>query len=176
VLYDLRYVAGDERLCEPLRAAVFSSVRTNDRLQHRLAELVVETPPPLNFWGRFVVERKGDRAGEFDLKGRGLAPLRDAARLLALKHGLTRHYSTGGRWDDLARQVPRLEELAKLAREGYDELLRLRTATGLRRGDAGRFIAPSALSKLERSRLANVFDVVRMVQEHVKVEFRLEGR
>ncbi|HEX2101509.1 MAG TPA: DUF294 nucleotidyltransferase-like domain-containing protein [Candidatus Synoicihabitans sp.] len=176
VLYDLRYVAGDAPLSAPLRRAVFDSVRGNERLQHRLAELVVATPPPLNFWGRFVVETKGDRAGEFDIKGRGIAPLRDAARLLALKHGLARRYSTGGRWDDLARHVPRLEELAKLAREGYDELLRLRTATGLARGDAGRFIDPTALSKLERARLANVFDVVRMVQDHVKLEFRLETR
>jgi CBS domain-containing protein len=176
VLYDLRYVAGDAAIAQPLRQAVFDSVRGNDRLQHRLAELVVETPPPLNFWGRFIVERKGDRAGEFDIKGRGLAPLRDAARLLALKHGLTRRYSTGGRWDDLARQVPRVSELARLAQEGYDELLRLRTATALRRGDSGRFVDPSALSKLDRSRLANVFDVVRMVQDHVKLEFRLENR
>lgn len=176
VLYDLRYVAGDAALAAPLRQAVFDSVRGNDLLQHRLAELVVETPPPLNFWGRFVVERKGDRAGEFDIKGRGLAPLRDAARLLALKHGLTRRYSTGGRWEELARHVPRMQELAKLAGEAYDVLLRLRTATGLRRGDSGRFIDPSALSKLERAQLANVFDVVRMVQDHVKLEFRLETR
>ncbi len=176
VLYDLRYVAGSAELVDPLRDAVFDSVKGNEWLQHRLGELVVETPPPLNFWGRFVVERKGDRAGEFDLKARGLAPLRDAARLLALKHGWTRHYSTGGRWQDLERHVPRLQELARLAREGYDELLRLRIATGLRRGDAGRFIDPSSLSKLERAGLANVFDVVRMVQEHVKLEFRLESR
>jgi CBS domain-containing protein len=176
VLYDLRYVGGDISLATGFRQNLLESVRTNERLQRRLAELVVETPPPLNFWGRFVVERKGDRAGEFDIKGRGLTPLRDAARLLALHHGLTRRYSTGGRWEDLARNVPRLQELGRLAREGYDELLRLRTATGLRRGDSGRFIDPSALSKLERSRLANIFDVVRMVQEHVRLEFRLEAR
>lgn len=176
VLYDLRFVAGDADIAAPLREAVLDSVRHNELLQHRLAELVVETPPPLNFWGRFVVERKGDRAGEFDLKSRGLAPLRDAARLLALKHGLTQRYSTGGRWEDLEQHVPRLQELARLAREAYDELLGLRVMTGLQRGDSGRYVDPSALSKLERSRLANVFDVVRMVQEHVKFEFRLENR
>ncbi len=176
VLYDLRYVAGDAALCRPLRQAVIDSVRNNAWLQRRLAELVIETPPPLNFWGNFIVERKGDRAGEFDLKGRALAPLRDAARLLALKHGQLRRYSTGGRWEDLRRNVPQLADLAKVAREAYDVLLTLRLTTAITRHDSGRFVDPSKLTKMEKARLAHAFDVVRMVQTHVRLHFRLESR
>lgn len=176
VLYDLRYVAGDAALPRPLRQAIVDSVRTNAWLQRRLAELVVETPPPLNFWGNFVVERKGDHSGQFDLKGRAIAPLRDAARLLALKYGQTRRYSTGGRWEDLRRNVPAVSELAKVAREAYDVLLALRLTTALARGDSGRFVDPSALTKLEKARLAHAFDVVRMVQTHVRLAFHLENR
>ncbi len=176
VLYDLRYVAGDPALPRPLRQAVIDSVRTNAWLQRRLAELVIETPPPLNFWGNFVVERKGDHSGEFDLKGRALAPLRDAARLLALKHNQTRRYSTGGRWEDLRRNVPALADTAKVAREAYDVLLTLRLTTALDRHDSGRFVNPAKLTKLEKARLAHAFDVVRMVQTHVRLAFRLEGK
>ena len=61
--------------------------------------------------------------------------------------------------------------LAALAREGYDFLLRLRTLNGLRRGDSGRHLDPSTLTKLERAQLANVFDVVRTVQQIVQVTF-----
>ena len=176
VLYDLRFVAGDPTLTPPLRQAIMDSVRTNSWLQRRLAELVVETPPPLNFWGKFVVEKRGDRTGEFDLKGRAIAPLRDAARLLALKHGQLRRYSTGGRWEDLHRHVPAVEAMAKVAREAYDVLLSLRLTTAISRHDSGRFVDPSKMSKLEKARLAHAFDVVRMVQTHVRLAFNLESR
>ena len=175
VLYDLRFVAGDATVCRPLRHAVIESVRSNAWLQRRLAELVIETPPPLNFWGKFVVERKGDRAGEFDLKGRAIAPLRDAARLLALKHNQTRRYSTGGRWEDLRRNVPALADLAKISREAYDVVLTLRLNTAIARHDSGRFVDPSTMTKLQKARLAHAFDVVRLVQDHVRLAYRLES-
>ncbi len=171
VLYDLRYVAGDRELCDLLRSKIQQTVSTQTGLQRRLAELIIDNAPPLNFIGRFVVETLGVGNQELDLKSRGMAPLRDAARLLSLRHGLTRRYSTGGRWDELRRGVPTLQETAALAREGYDFLLRLRTLNGLRRGDSGRHLDPSTLTKLERAQLANVFDVVRSVQQVVRMEF-----
>lgn len=176
VLYDLRFVAGDKRLCAPLREQIFDSVSASKSLQQRLARQVVDTPPPLNFFGRFVVETRGSGAGEFDLKTRAMAPLRDAARLLSLRHRLNRRYSTTGRWDEIRRNVPRRQELATLARDGYDQLLRLRNLNGLRRNDSGRYLDPSVLTKLERAQLANIFDVVRMVQDAVREEFALEAR
>ena len=176
VLYDLRFVSGDRALCEPLRERIFASVAASESLQGRLAEQVVDTPPPLNFFGKFVVETRGSGAGEFDIKGRAMAPLRDAARLLTLRHRLSRRYSTFGRWDEIRRNVAQHQELATLARDGYDLLLRLRNLNGLRRGDSGRYIAPADLTKLERAQLANVFDVVRMVQDAVRSDFHIPSR
>lgn len=171
VLYDLRYVAGDRDLCVRLREKIQQTVTNSPGLQRQLADLIVDTSPPLNFIGRFVVETLGIGNQEFDLKSRGMAPLRDAARLFTLKYQLNRHYSTGGRWEELRRSVPSMHETAALAREAYDFLLRLRTLNGLRRGDSGRHLDPSTLTKLERAQLANVFDVVRTVQQIVQVEF-----
>ncbi|HOD48093.1 MAG TPA: DUF294 nucleotidyltransferase-like domain-containing protein [Opitutaceae bacterium] len=176
VLYDMRFVSGDKSLCDPLRERIFASVAASESLQRRLAAQVVDTPPPLNFFGRFVVETRGSGAGEFDIKNRAMAPLRDAARLLTLRHRLSRRYSTFGRWDEIRRNVPRLQEVAALARDSYDVLQRMRTQTGLRRGDSGRYIDPADLTKLERAQLANVFDVVRMVQDAVRTEFNLPIR
>jgi len=134
-------------------------------LQVRRRHIQTEMPAHL------VVEALGVGNQELDLKSRGMAPLRDAARLLSLHNGLTRRYSTGGRWDELRRGVATMQETAALAREGYDFLLRLRTLNGLRRGDSGRHLDPSTLTKLERAQLANVFDVVRSVQQIVRMEF-----
>jgi CBS domain-containing protein len=171
VLYDLRYVAGERELCAALREKIQQTVSAQPVLQRRLAGLIVDNAPPLNFIGRFVVETLGIGNQELDLKSRGMAPLRDAARLLSLRHNQTRHYSTGGRWDELRRGVPALKETAALAREAYDFLLRLRTLNGLRRADSGRHLDPSTLTKLERAQLANVFDVVRSVQQVIQAEF-----
>ena len=177
VLYDLRHVAGDKGICARVRDTVFevsTSVGSFGSLRH-LAEMVVATPPPLNFRGKFIVEKKGLNEGEFDLKKRGLSPLRDAARVFALHYGLKSHHSTGGRLQELAATHPELAELAALARDGYDLLLRFRCLTGLKRNDDGRFIDPSTLNRLEREQLANVFDVQRMVQNTVRQHFHLEA-
>lgn len=176
ILYDLRFVAGERRICDEFRATMLADAARNQPLLKRLAETVVDTPPPLNFWGKFVIEKRGGRESGFDIKQRALSPLRDAARVLTLKHGLTRRYSTGGRWEDIRRTQPRSVETATLAREGYETLLRLRTLNGLRRGDTGRFIDTATLSKLERAQLSNVFDVLRMVQDSVRLEFQLDLR
>ncbi len=176
ILYDLRYVVGAPELVQMMRQTVFEATESSALLQRRLAENVVARPPPLNFWGNFVVEKRGAHEGEFDIKARALAPLRDAARVFALHYGLVRHHSTGGRLEELAESVSAHADLARLAYDGYDELFRLRCLAGLTRGDAGRFIDPSKLTKLERAQLSSIFDVVRMVQAAVRAEFRIEPR
>lgn len=176
ILYDLRHVAGHKPLAEKLRQTIFDTVRSTPAIQRGMAEMVVATPPPVNFWGKFVIEKKGSNEGEFDIKKRGTAPLRDAARLLALTNGLKRNYSTGGRLLELEESDDPMAEIAHLANDGYDLLLRIRTLTGLRRGDSGRFIGPDHLTKLERAQLTNVFDVQRMVQDAVRLRFNLEIR
>ncbi len=176
VLYDLRYVAGDRDICMRIRDVVFEISASADRAGslRMLADMVVATPPPLNFRGKFIVEKKGVNEGEFDIKKRGLSPLRDAARVFALHYGLKNHHSTGGRWDELAATHPELAEVASLARSGYDLLLRFRTLTGLKRKDDGRFIDPGSFDRLEREQLANVFDVQRMVQNTIRRHFNME--
>ena len=173
VLFDLRCVSGDQAMCGRLRELIFDSLGNDLPMQKRLARMIVAVPPPLNFWGKFVVERKGERAGEFDIKSRGLGPLRDAARIYALRYRLTRHYSTGGRFEQLEEYDHTHAQVARLAYEAYDFLLRLRIRTGLRRGDSGRFIEPSSLSKLEKSQLTNVFDVLNLLQTSVQMDFQL---
>ncbi|QHI70014.1 DUF294 nucleotidyltransferase-like domain-containing protein [Tichowtungia aerotolerans] len=176
ILYDLRYVAGDKALSESVRQVVFESAGNNSAIKRHIAEMIVATPPPLNFRGKFVVEKKGGNEGDFDIKKRGLTPLRDAARLFALHYGLRKHHSTGGRWLELAETHPEKMEMAMLARQGYDLLLRIRTLTGITRHNSGRFVDPDRLTKLQRGYLVNVFDVQRMVQAAVRVEFGVDSR
>lgn len=174
IIFDLRHVTGDKALTRSIRETVFNFASGRPFLIRAMATMAVETPPPLNFWGKFIVEKKGGNAGELDIKKRALSPLRDAARVLAMHKGLTKRHSTGGRFEEIGLRYPELAETAKLAYEAYDFLLRLRTLTGLRRGDTGRYLEPSSLTKLERSQLSNVFDVMRMTQSALRSTFRLE--
>jgi CBS domain-containing protein len=176
VMFDLRYVAGDKTLCDTLRTAALEAAIASASLQRQLAQQVVATTPPLNFIGRFVMEKLGAGEEVFDLKARGMAPLRDAARILCLKYRLSRRYSTGGRWEEIRRNLPQYAEIAASARDAYDFLLRLRTLNGLQRGDSGRFINSGQLTKLERGQLSSIFDVVRLVQDAVRLEFDLNHR
>ena len=176
VLFDMRRVSGNAALFEDLRKHIFTKVSESNVVLKRIAESIVATPPPLNFLKQFVVEKKGNHEGEFDIKSRALAPIRGAAQILALKHKLMRRYSTGGRWQDVQNYVSHLEELAKYAEESYDFLLRLRTLNGIKRGDSGRFLKPDSITKMERAQLIQSFDVVRMVQAAIRSEFHLETR
>lgn len=176
ILYDMRRVTGDKAMFETLRNLIFSTVAAARPLMARMAESVVATPPPLNFFGKYLVEKKGANAGEFDIKARVLSPLRDATRVLSLHYKLTKHYSTGGRLEELGQRVTELKEMASLAYQAYDFIMRLRTLNGLQRDDSGRYIDPSSLSKLERAQLSNAFDVVRMAQNTLRVEYHLETR
>ena len=176
IIYDMRHVAGNKSLTESIRSTIFEHVSADDAVLQKLASMAVELLPPLNFLGKFIVEKQGRNSGEFDIKNRVMAPLRQAAQAFAFKYQLTLRYSTGGRWIEVAKRVESLREVALLAQEGYDFLLRLRTMNGLKRGDSGRFINPEKLTKMEKAQLVNVFDVVRMVQNSIRKEFHLDSR
>ena len=176
IIYDMRHVSGNRSLTDSIRSTIFKHVASNSGILQNLAGLAVELLPPLNFLGKFVVEKKGRNSGEFDIKNRAMAPLRQAAQAFALKHQISLRYSTVGRWIEIAKHVEALREIALLAQEAYDFLLRLRTMNGLKRGDSGRFIDPEKLTKMEKAQLVNVFDVVRMVQDTLKNEFRLDPK
>lgn len=175
IIFDMRHVAGNQSLTDSIRSTIFKHLAANDAALKELANLAVELLPPLNFLGKFVVEKRGRNSGEFDIKSRAMAPLRHAAQAFAFKYQISFRYSTVGRWIEIARHVESLKEIAPLAQEAYDFLMRLRTMNGLKRGDSGRFIAPEKLTKMEKAQLVNVFDVVRMVQNSLKKEFHLES-
>jgi CBS domain-containing protein len=172
----MRHVAGNKALTQSTRSIMFKHVASNHAILKKLAGLAVELLPPLNFLGKFIVEKRGRNSGEFDIKNRAMAPLRQAAQALAFKYQLSLRYSTVGRWIEIAQHVESLRQIASLAQEAYDFLLRLRTMNGLNRGDSGRFMNPEKLTKMEKAQLVNVFDVVRMVQDVLKREFRLDSR
>ncbi|CAA6676281.1 MULTISPECIES: DUF294 nucleotidyltransferase-like domain-containing protein [unclassified Lentimonas] len=173
-LMDMRHVAGDSALSAQLRAAMFHHATNEPTLLPAMAGYAVESRPPLNFLGKFIVEKKGMQEGRFDIKARGIKPICDIARVLALKCGVQSCYSTGKRLDELGRLKPEWAEVCRYASDSYEFLMRMRTLNGFKQDDSGRYIEPGSLTKLERTQLSNVFDVQRMLQNTLRIEFGLE--
>jgi CBS domain-containing protein len=176
IIYDMRHVTGNKSLTDSIQSIMHKHLASNQVVLQEMASMAAEVLPPLNFLGKFVVEKRGQNSGKFDIKNRAMAPLRQAAQVFAYKYQLSSRYSTEGRWGEVAKHVESLKEIALLAQEAYDFLMRLRTMNGLKRGDSGRFIDPGKLTKMEKAQLVNVFDVVRMVQNSLRKEFQLDLR
>ncbi len=89
IYFDLRVVWGDEQGCAQLRRQILEQVGDNLLFQRMLAENALRQRPPVGRFREFVLSRKGnDKVGTLDLKGQGLNPFVDGARLLALANGI----------------------------------------------------------------------------------------
>ncbi|MEO0732660.1 MAG: putative nucleotidyltransferase substrate binding domain-containing protein, partial [Bacteroidota bacterium] len=59
------------------------------------------------------------------------------------------------------------------AAEAYEVLIRLRATMGLQRGDSGRYLTPSELSRVQRLLLRNSFEPVKEIQSLLEIRFQL---
>lgn len=107
ILLDFFPVYGEARLAEALRDKALALVPRAALFLDEMAELLEESPPLLERFGRLVVDDEAPHERAFDLKRRGLLPLVNATRLLAWCHGCRSVDSRG-----------RLAEL--VGREGVD--------------------------------------------------------
>jgi CBS domain-containing protein len=110
IYFDLRVVWGDDSGCAQLRREILAQVAGNQLFQRLLAENALRQRPPVGRLRDFVLTRQGaDRAATLDLKGQGLMPFVDGARMLALANGI-----------EASNTLERLRQL--VAREVIDAL------------------------------------------------------
>ncbi len=87
IYFDLRGLTGQQALAQVLRDHITARAATLPRLCKQLADNSLRQRPALNWRGALDTEKDG--AHEWiDLKLHGTAPVVDAARLLALRHGV----------------------------------------------------------------------------------------
>jgi len=165
--FDMRTVWGEDDLRQQLMAAILpETVRAKVFLAF-LAGHALGNQPPLGFFRNFVVARSGEHEGMVDLKKRGLLPIVDLARVYSLTAGL----------DTVATQQ-RLREAAvhgSLTAEGAELLdnaleliwtLRARRQAEQLRTSApvNNFVAPEALTPMERRHLKDAFAAIATLQ------------
>ncbi|ABI57391.1 protein of unknown function DUF294, nucleotidyltransferase putative [Alkalilimnicola ehrlichii MLHE-1] len=90
---DLRVVAGDPALFEPVRREALERAASNRRFLARLSDGATRPRPPWHGLGRVWTPWWGANAGRVDLKQGGLLPLVQLARVYAVRAGLPAHHT-----------------------------------------------------------------------------------
>lgn len=175
IYFDLRPVAGREALAWPLRERITARAAAVPRFLKQLADNAMRSRPPLNWLGGLGVATVDGRA-VIDLKLQGTALFVEAARLLALAHGVgatgtrARLVEAGG-----ILQVPAQESEAWAAAFEYLQMLRLQVQMqpgGMACGPNPNLVEPAALNFVDRRVLKEALRVARQLQQRVALDYQ----
>ena len=106
IFFDYNLVYGDTALVSKLSKSILDSIQSFEIFLNFLGRNALRNPTPLGFFRQFLVEHDGEHKDQFDLKSRALMPLIDAARLIALSHGIKDKNNTITRYNKLATIKP----------------------------------------------------------------------
>jgi CBS domain-containing protein len=168
IFFDFRFVHGDQLLAERLRAFLGHAIKDKTMFLAHMAGVVVKNRPPIDFLGKFRLEKSGANKGTFNIKIKGLCPIIDAARLSALEEKVY-----------LTSTVERLSELKDCPctvgpftgelELAFEFLMSLRLRHQYQQIQNGlepdNYIDPQNLAELERSMLKSTFKLIEEVQE-----------
>lgn len=176
IFFDFRAGYGDTTLAERLRDHLTDKLQGREVFFRHLAGDCVSSRPPLSFFRNFIVERDGEHKNRLDIKARGLVPLWDFARLMALRHGV-RETNTLQRLKAVAEAGHISDDLYRKAREAYEFQMQLRLVHQLKMVEEGKtpnnYIDPVELTDLEKQTLKGAFSVIASLQGYLKTAFKL---
>ena len=175
IYFDLRPLAGEKALADPLLALLRSAAARTPRFVKQMADTVLRKPVPLNWLGGVSTERVGDHR-VFDLKQGGTAIYVDAARLWALAHGLV-DTATDARLRGAATclHVPAHEAAAWL--RGFEALQRLRLQAQRDRRDdddaeSRNRVRWDSLDGGQREALKRALRIARLLQQRIALDYQ----
>jgi CBS domain-containing protein len=178
IFFDIRPGFGFNELGERVKAEAVRLASKNELFLGFLARDCLRARPPLSFFKGFVVEKSGEHKNHLDLKGRGIMPFVDVARLLALRIG-SAECNTLDRLDRARAAGLLSDQLHSEAAEAFEFLSQIRLVHQLRLMEAGErpdnFVDPADLSELEKRTLKQAFGVVGALQSLVREEFHIQG-
>lgn len=178
IFFDFRPVFGYLALGEALKDHVTPLAAREEIFLRHMAADCLRVRPPLSFFKSFIVEKDGEHKDALDIKTRGVLPLTEFGRAMALKHGL-RETNSLDRFQALADAGHISGEFHAELRETYEFLMQARIASQLRQMDEGRAVSnhikPSGLTDLEKRTLKEAFGVIGRMQAFVRDEFHLNA-
>ncbi|MDX1420857.1 MAG: putative nucleotidyltransferase substrate binding domain-containing protein [Rubricoccaceae bacterium] len=168
VCFDVRPIHGDVDLGDALLEAIAAHVPTR-RLITILMAKATEVNVPISFFGRFELDR--DEAGRegFDLRTRGIRPVVDMARALALEAGYLKSTSTFDRLRHVAGSESPSAAEAKALLPAFRTLADLHIRHQMRQAEVGEppddWVDPGTLHKSQQNLLKETLKTVQEAQQ-----------
>ena len=176
IFFDLKPIHGDESLFESLHAEVLEKTRANTIFIAHLTANALSHRPPLGFFRNFVLIHDGKHDDTLDIKHRGLAPIVDIARIVALAEGLA-PIATDARLRAAMGSPSLSREMGRNLRDALEFIARLRFRHQARQIRAGvvpdNYLPPAELSQLERSHLKDAFRIIQSMQELLEHRYQV---
>ena len=173
IVFDFDTQYGDAALTRQIRRHVNRELGEHPRLLNLMVDDDARGRAPLNWFNQLVAT--GERGGRdtVDVKRNGLRMVANAARILALKHGVTAG-NTSERISALARAGVMGRDLEATVLDAYDELLAILLSHQIRQRRAGQVpdkaVAPDDLMPRERESLRISMRAVKRFQEFLQDE------
>ena len=142
-------------------------------LRH-MTENALYFKPPLGFFGKFVVESKGQHRDSLDIKS-AMMPIIDFARVYALKTGITATNTYERLYQLFLNKALSREEYEELDK-AYSFLMQLRfvrqvTAAIDHQKPPDNFINPKRMTRIEQTMLKEIFKRIEKFQDKMRYEF-----
>ncbi len=166
--FDLRPIYGDDDLVDSLRDAIRTRLDGARRFLALLMREATKNRPPISFFGRFELERDAGDEG-LNLRERGLNPIVDIARVLALETGYLRSTNTFTRLRHLRESLPDLEREETALLGAFATLSDMHLRAQMQAAETGvtpsDLIDPNDLHKSQQNLLKETFKKVDKVQQ-----------
>ena len=174
IFFDLRPVTDSVELFTPLQTMILKKSQENRIFLAHMMANAMQHRPPLGFFRQFVLERGGEHDDTLDLKHRGIVPITDIARLLALSLGKGQ-VNTVDRLRACAGTPVLSTDMAENLEDALEFIASVRIqhqANQIRRGvTTDNYVPPDQLSALEREHLKHAFKVIQLMQETMSKRF-----
>ena len=174
IFFDLRPLAGNAALAQPLSELLAAAPARVPRFIKQMADNVLLRSPPLNWRGAFDTRPLDGRA-LLDLKLQGTALFVDAARLYALAHGLPA-LSTRARLEAAAplMHVAPHESEAWIAGFEFLQMLRLQVQLGPQAapGANPNEIDVQSLNDIDHRMLKETLRMARSLRQRIELDYR----
>lgn len=168
IFFDLRPVYGDTSLFDELQNGMLKQTKKNQLFVSHIMANALTHKPPLGFFRKFLMVQDERHKNTLNIKLRGVVPIVDIARVVALKNGLKE-----------TNTIERLDaafSCKELSREMHENLidalefissLKIRhQAEQIRRGlDVDNFLPVEELSGLEKNHLKDSFEIIKTMQQ-----------
>lgn len=176
IFFDFRVVWGEPAGAQALFDAVLDMVAHNTTFQHLMARNALAHRPPVGLFRDFVTSRSGHEKNTLDLKIQGLTPFVDAARVLALAHGIS-ETGTLRRLQLLKQQgvIDALDADAYVEAYEFIQLIRMQQHQRQEREQQpfSNRLAPDTLNHLDRRILRESFRQAQRLQSSLALRYQL---